>query len=487
MHEASPPATFTASVATPRQRWRFTHGERIVLAIVLAAILIFGVVLERRTALRNQPMTDLGVFACAAWSVATDANLYAISDWHGWHYHYPPLMAILMRPFAHPLPEPYLELPPGVARTTANTPWGYSLPGSASQYCPLGARNARFFWIVAGWYLLSVAMLLLALQALACGLEGAQLRDGPPVDAVPRRHWWLLRLLPMVIVVTSIGAELARGQVDLALLAAIAFALYFAVRGRPWVAGLCLVFPPCVKLFPALLGFWPLWRRRWAMLGGMLAGAALGLAVIPALAIGPARTVALYRDWVRVLLLPGLGAGADGSRAQELTEMKGTDNQSLLAFFHNWSHRGSTMEERRQPATSAARAAVALAGVVMLATVCRAARWRRNENARATYGFVGLLIGIMLLLSPVTHSFYLVLLIPLLMALVDSGMDVRVTPRRRWTLMTILGVFWTVDLIIRLVPRNGVVWALGLPVLSVFMLLVAGGWLLRSDTAETAA
>src|ERR1035437_690491 len=121
IHNAPPPATITTSAATLRQRWSFTRGERIVLAIVLAAILIFGFVLERRTALRNQPMTDLGVFACAAWSVATDANLYTVSDWHGWHYHYPPLMAILMRPFAHQLPEPYPELIPDRKSTRLNS------------------------------------------------------------------------------------------------------------------------------------------------------------------------------------------------------------------------------------------------------------------------------------------------------------------------------------------------------------------------------
>ncbi len=453
-----------------------------MLAVVLAALVIFGFVLERRTALRNQPMTDLGVFACAAGAVASDANLYAISDWHGWHYHYPPLMAILMRPFAHPLPEPLPEISPGAARTAANTPWGYNLTGVSSQYCPLGARNARFFWIVAGWYLLSVALLLLSLHTLACGLEGARLSDGPPEDAVLRRRWWLRRLLPMLIVVTSIGSELSRGQVDLTLLAAIAFALYFAVRGRPWVAGLCLVFPACVKLFPALLGFWPLWRRRWAMIGGMLAGALLGLIAIPALVCGPTRTVALYRDWVNVLLLPGLGAGSDASRAAELTGMNSTDNQSLLAFIHNWSHRGLTLEARRQPASAAARAAAALAGLAMLAAACWAAGRRRTENRRAAYGFAGMLTGIMLLMSPVTHSFYLVLLIPLLMALVDSGLDAGITPRRRLTLATILGLFWVVDLIIRLVPKNGVVPTLGLPTLTVLMLLTAGAWMLHNDT-----
>jgi hypothetical protein len=55
------------------------------LVLVLSAVLGFGAMIERRTALRAQPMTDLGNPIFAAWAVYSGENLYTISEWHGWH------------------------------------------------------------------------------------------------------------------------------------------------------------------------------------------------------------------------------------------------------------------------------------------------------------------------------------------------------------------------------------------------------------------
>ena len=108
-----PPAAGIFAGLTPSKqisstvaRWRFTRAERIWLSISLLVILAFGANLEQRTALRRAPMTDLGVFSCAAWAVHHGDNVYRITDWHGWHYHYPPALAILFRPLEHPLPRP---------------------------------------------------------------------------------------------------------------------------------------------------------------------------------------------------------------------------------------------------------------------------------------------------------------------------------------------------------------------------------------------
>ena len=47
---------------------------------------------------------DVQVFFRAAWAVWTGYPLYQVIDHHGWSYHYPPIFAILMGPFADPLP-----------------------------------------------------------------------------------------------------------------------------------------------------------------------------------------------------------------------------------------------------------------------------------------------------------------------------------------------------------------------------------------------
>ena len=52
----------------------FTRTEKIWLNLALVAILAFGFLLERRTALRHSPMTDLGVFCIASGSIWNGAS-----------------------------------------------------------------------------------------------------------------------------------------------------------------------------------------------------------------------------------------------------------------------------------------------------------------------------------------------------------------------------------------------------------------------------
>src|SRR5512143_3378061 len=109
-----------------RGKWEFSRREKSWLAFAAFLLLLFGGLVERRTALRRMPMTDLGVFTSAAAAVRDGSSLYDATDWHGWHYQYPPAFAILFRPFALAI-APLPELPPGTPRTAANTPWAYEI------------------------------------------------------------------------------------------------------------------------------------------------------------------------------------------------------------------------------------------------------------------------------------------------------------------------------------------------------------------------
>jgi Glycosyltransferase family 87 len=460
--------------------WRFSAREKAWLVLVLIGILGFGAMLERRTALRARPMSDLGPIIFAAWAVSSGENLYTIRDWHGWHYQYPPLMAILMRPFAHPLPAPEPRLSPGTPRTPATVPWGYSIDGG-DQYYPLGRQNLRFFLITGAWYLLSAGMLALSLQALASGLEGRALRDGPPPEPAERLRWWVRRVAPAAICLTSIGTELSRGQVDMLMLLAIAFALYLAVRGRTFLAGICLIFPAMVKVFPAILVVWPVWRLNRRILAGSITGALLGLVVIPVAVLGPGRSVALYEKWMQVTILPGLGAGNDRSRARESTNMEATDNQSLLAVIHNWSYRALPMEARPRTAFPWARGATYAGGAAALAGVLVMSGWRRKDSPRATYLLVGLLTGSSLIVCPVTHHYYFLLLLPLIVALVDRGLAAPDWGAVGRALAAALLFFLTVDVAGRLPVFGGASRDLGLPLLSVLVLMTAGAAALREE------
>ena len=459
--------------------WRFTRRERTGLAAALCALIIFGTVLEFRTALRHAPMTDLGVFACAAGAVRSGENIYGICDWHGWHYQYPPTLAILFIPLSHPVPAPITILPTGVLRTDANTPWGYRID-SRSQYYGLHGQNVRFFWIVLAWYIISVGLICFSAHALACVLDGSKLSQPPASDAGGRRRWWWLRTLPLLICAGSLGTDLSRGQVDVLMLAAIAGGLYLINRRRDFAGGICLSFPATVKLFPPFLLLYPFWRRRWLMSLGVVSGLILALAIIPAIALGPKHTLELYGNWVDVLAKPALGQGTDTSRAKELTGMTATDNQSLLAFIHNWKYLRLPRAERPPEAAQIERYTVYGIGTLMLIGTGIASGIRREDKPQDLLIIAGILIGLAFVVSPIVHNYYYLELLPLVTALVNLCLAEETPVKAK--LRGVLLIFMLSDMLARLPGIGNHLRDVGVPLLSMVTMMGAGAWvLLRND------
>jgi len=462
--------------------WQFGGRESSGLLAGLCLILAFGANLEQRTALRREPMTDLGVFSCAAWAVWSGDNLYRMTDWHGWHYNYPPAMAILFGPLAQPLPEPLPALNPGERRSEANTPWGYGLPHQ--RFFGLHKENLRFFLIVAAWYFLSVGFCLFAAHAVACVLEGRRMSAPPPEDLKERRRWWGLRLLPILVCAGSIGTDLSRGQMELLMLAAIALAIYLAANAMDGKAGLILSFPGCVKLIPPVLLLYPFWSRRWRMSAGVVAGLILFLAVIPVAVCGPGRTIELYQTWVRVVIQPGMGKGADTSRSGELTGMNGTDNQSLLAAIHNWSYHNVPRSKRPKDAAPVAHKVAYGIGALLLAVLLMSSRRSRGEASSmhmilCVTGFT----AVWLVATPVAHNFYYLLMLPLVSAvLYKSGLFERRNPD--WKLLGTVVAFMVVDFLARLPSIGNWLRDCGAPLLSLLALFACGIYLLIRERRD---
>src|SRR5262249_2574837 len=92
-----------------------------------------------------------------------------------WHYHYPPLLAVVLTPLACP--------PPG-ADPTGMPPFALS---------------------AALWYLLGLAFLVVAVHRLASALE--ETSPDPAVRAGPAacRRWWMLGLPPLVEAARAAG------------------------------------------------------------------------------------------------------------------------------------------------------------------------------------------------------------------------------------------------------------------------------------------
>jgi hypothetical protein len=385
-----------------------SRWERRFLALFFVTLAAFGVLVEVRSAFLSRHMGDLGCYLKAAWAVRTGHDIYDVTD-NGWHYNYPPLLAILMVPLA--------EAPAG--QSTAGL-----LPFAASAGL---------------WYLFSVACLLLAVHWLASALEQAS--PDPAVRDQPRgcRRWWALRVIPVLVCLTPIGHTLMRGQVNLLVLALLCGAAAAMLRGRRLLSGLCLAGTICIKIYPAFLLLYPLWRRDGRCLAGCALGLFLGLVAVPGVVFGPQQTITYWHELADVLVGPALGAGTDQSRAKELIEVTATDSQSLLASLHNSLH--VDPHTRPRQASSLVRLVSTLVGGAMTILLLLAAGRRRPLMGSQAVVFLGALILNMLLLCPVCHLHYFCLAVPLVMGLVAGHWDRLGTDRLGWRLTLLLAVF----------------------------------------------
>jgi hypothetical protein len=377
------PATtqLTGSLPTydpPLARW-----QRWALAGLLLGAVGLGVIVEVRSAFLQRRMTDLDVYLRAAWAVRAGEDIYTITDDNGWHYHYPSLLAIVLVPLADP--------PAGAART--------GMPPFAVS--------------VALWYALSLLCLAAGVHALAGALEQAGPGTAPPAGS---RRWWAMRVVPALICLPAIGHTLTRGQVNLLLLWLLCGMVAAVLRGQRGRAGIWLGAAICLKIIPAFLLLYPLWRRDGRFLAGVGGGVLVGLVLIPVLVFGPARTWDYFQEWDQVLRAPALAAGTDQSRAKELIEVTATDSQSFLAMIHNSLH----LDRYSRPHLASTRTKVAswILSLALTGVTFLIAGRPGERSAAQEVLLLGSLVLMMVLASPVAHLHYFSLLVPLVMGMV---------------------------------------------------------------------
>lgn len=387
-----------------------TRLQKIGVCLLLLFTLGLGAVVELRGALQNQRKTDLGVYLRAAWAIRTGNDPYAISDDRGWHYVYPPLFAIMMVPLADP---------PAGANRDGCLPYAIS---------------------VGLWYILTMMLGWAGVHMLAKALE--ETSGDPAVRGQPRfcRRWWALRLLPLLVLLPAIGRSQMRGQVGLViafLLCGMAAAL---LRGRRARSGIWLAAAICIKIIPAFFIILPLWRRDQRMLAGILTGLTLGLVVVPLMALGPQKMRNSYEAFYLETLLPGITGDASGSRGNELTGITSTDSNSPMAVAHNMMY--PSRETRPRVTPSGVRIAHWILAVFLtIGTLwaagpqnrgLTAARSRLAGSTEATSReviFLGALLLLMLVSSPVFHPHYVSMTLPLITVLFSVLWDRNVYPR----------------------------------------------------------
>ncbi len=394
-------------------RSELTPWQRRGLVLLAVALVLFGGVFEFRSAFLRRRMGDLGVFLRAAWAVRAGEDIYAVTDDNRHHYHYPPVLAVLLVPLADP-------------------PSGRQAEGLIPYPVSVGL-----------WYVLSVVWLALALHWLASALE--QSLYGP--DDRPRRgspRWWGLRVLPLLGCLPAVGGALMRGQVDMLLMLLLCGMIAAALRGRSAVAGLLLAAAISLKVIPAFLLLYPLWRRDGRWLAACAVGLVFFLGVIPAAAFGPGRTLAYYREWNEVLVKPGLTSGGDQTRAEELTLTTATDSQSLVAVLHNLRH----LDRVTRPAAAEPGERLAHWGAAALLTLLTLAAGRRaGGNGPAAVVLLGALVILMAVVSPVCHLHYFSLSLPLVTGLMALA------GRARPLLGKGLGLLLALNVVANALPR----------------------------------
>src|SRR5262249_4646810 len=122
------------------------------------------------------------------------------------------------------------------------------------------------------------------------------------------------------------------------------------------------------------------------------------------------------------------GLGTSDSRSWELTAIRATDSQSVVATLHNTLH--PCASTRPADASAALRAvSYVLGGLLTALTIWAGYRHSSLGGARLCI-YMGVLILDMLLLCPVCHFHYFCLALPLVMGLLAAAWD---GPGRRAT------------------------------------------------------
>jgi len=267
------------TLARPHRR------EWVAIACVPALTLAFLPVVMWKTMVLGQG--DVQVFFRAAWAVWTGYPLYEVTDHHGWTYHYPPTLALLLGLFADPLPD-YPQ------------PW-WALPFPAA---------------VAVWYLINSVCLLLSLHVWANALE----RYRPVQAPIGILQWsWLIRFGPFLTLLPFIGDGLARGQPNPALLLLMVSFLVLYEEKRIASAAFAFALAVSIKLFPAVLAVLPLLRRDFKFLFWAGGWGALFLVGLPLICLGPAATFDLYRTLFNEHLIGLVSGSMSTQRASEVS------------------------------------------------------------------------------------------------------------------------------------------------------------------------
>jgi alpha-1,2-mannosyltransferase len=367
-----------------------TRVEKVFFGLGITVVLYYAVMTEIRSCFFERRMTDFGVYLRAAWAARTGNDIYAVTCDNGWHYCYPPTFALFLMPLADP-------------------PSGFSRAGYLPYPISVGI-----------WVILTYAFAIWAAHRLA----NLILPEAKPGS----RRWWSARNGPLFLSAAGIGYTVVHGQVNTLVAALVTCMFVTWVAGRKMASGMWLAGAMALKVVPAFLVLFPLIHLDRRALAGIGLGALLLLGVLPACVFGVSGAIRENRKLVDQVLLPGTTGEGDQTRARELTETVATDSHSFQAVIHNYLN----PDPYTRPANAAKSTRLihwAICGAMTAITLL--VGWRsRGADVPLQLVFLGSLILVMVLASPVSHIHHYAMALPAICGLWLKGLADR--PGAAW-------------------------------------------------------
>lgn len=432
-------------------RWPSKWQRLMLWGLLVVVVLLFGAVVEYRSAFLKRRMTDADDYFRAAWAYRTGQDIYEVTDTNGWHYNYPPFLAIVIAPLANPPPD---------ADRTGMLPYPLS---------------------VAIWYLFAVACLAVGVHQLATALEhssGNFLIQKLPAGCT---RWWALRLIPVLVCLPSIGRTLSRGQTNLTVLMLFCGMIAFLIAKRRALAGSLLAVAISIKLFPAYMLLYPFRKHDWRCIAGCIVGLIVCLIAVPVIAMGPGETLKSYTRFYQAFLAPAFTGAPDPSRAEEILNATATDSQAFMVILHNTLH---PARDGRPPSVEPWVRAThwILAALMTGITFVSGPRHYARESITELLFFSALLI-VMIPISPISHTHYFVFALPMVMALTAAAWEKNPFPQigRGYTLLFAAHILMNV---LSMLPGLELLKDLGLSLYGALILWAAGLMALRRRLRE---
>jgi hypothetical protein len=215
--------------------------------------------------------------------VFAGANVYVGKN----EYPNPPVMAIVLRPFA--------ELPPVVGAMT----WFYA--------------KVLMAVLAAVWtFRLVSSPLDRGVRVGELGVRDpaqeplTRLEDSPPSPREARGEGKTVKdgykAVAILLSLPAIIGDLSHNNVNIFILFLVASSLELYRRGRDISSGLVLGFAIACKVTPLLFLAFFIWKRAWRVAAACLVGLVLWLAVVPGVVFGWERNAQLLTDWYHLMI-----------------------------------------------------------------------------------------------------------------------------------------------------------------------------------------